>query len=169
MRQSLVELCALLSEQKALLTDLYELSVEERQLIIKGDAENLDKIVRQKHRGISKLNAIEKERMAMLPNISAELGLPSGGGTTVSLVAKNAGADERKAISELQKELVALVDKHVEITNTNKELIKSHLEYADAMLHLVVDSEDPLNNFYGGDGKAVPERKKTTGFFDSQA
>jgi len=32
-----------------------------------------------------------------------------------------------------------------------------------------VDSEDPLNNFYSGDGKATLNKKKSTGFFDKHA
>jgi hypothetical protein len=51
----------------------------------------------------------------------------------------------------------------------NRELIKTHMEYSEAVLELLVDSEDPLNNFYGMDGKAAPDKKKTTGFFDKQA
>jgi len=37
------------------------------------------------------------------------------------------------------------------------------------MLELMVGSEDPLNNMYGGDGKAAPDRKKATGFYDGHA
>jgi hypothetical protein len=37
------------------------------------------------------------------------------------------------------------------------------------MLELMVDSEDPLNNMYGGDGKATADRKKATGFYSGHA
>jgi len=33
----------------------------------------------------------------------------------------------------------------------------------------MVGSEDPLNNMYGGDGKAAADRKKSTGFYDGHA
>ena len=169
MRQSLEQLCGLLEEQKGVLESMLELSLEERQIIICGDADRLDGIVRQKHRGVSKLGALEKKRMAILPDVERDLRLPQGGGTTVSLVAKRAEPGEREVIGKLQEELTALLKRHTALNKENHELIKSHFDYADAMLNLMVDPEDPLNNFYGGDGKAAPERKRTTGFFDGQA
>jgi flagellar biosynthesis/type III secretory pathway chaperone len=96
------------------------------------------------------------------------LGLPENE-MTVSAIAERAEPDERKAIRQLQVELTDLISRHTDLNNENRELIKTHLEYSEAMLDVMVGSEDPLNNFYGGDGKHTPERKKTTGFFDGHA
>jgi flagellar biosynthesis/type III secretory pathway chaperone len=82
---------------------------------------------------------------------------------------QHAEPDELDVIVKLQLELVALIEQHSNINMENRELIKAHLEYSEAMLELMVDSEDPLNNFYGGDGRVVADRKKTTGFFNSHA
>jgi len=168
MRQVLSELSDLLSEQKSVLEKMLELSLEERQSIISGKADQLEGIVRNELRELSKLGAVEKKRTALNKMISEEFGLPESD-ITVSAIAGRAEPDEREAIKKLQEELTALISQHAALNIENRELIKAHLEYSETMLDLMVGSEDPLNNFYGGDGKAVQERKKTTGFFNGHA
>jgi flagellar biosynthesis/type III secretory pathway chaperone len=168
MRHALKELCELLSEQKGALEQMLELAREERRVIISGEAERLEEVVRMELRELSKLNAIEKKRMALHPAISAELGVAENE-ITVSAIAVRAEPDEREEIKGLQAQLTILLKQHTDMNKENRELIEAHFEYTDALLNLMVDSEDPLNNFYGGDGKAAPGKKKTTGFFDSHA
>ena len=168
MRPVLGELCALLLEQKSVLEGILALSREERRIIISGESEKLEDIVRQELRELSKLGALEKKRAALHRAVSAELGL-AGEEVTVSAIAKRAEPDEREEITGLQKELTALISQHTALNLENRELIKAHLEYSETMLDIMVDAEDPLNNFYGGDGKAASERKKATGFFDGHA
>jgi len=168
MRQVLEDLCALLEEQKHVLERMLELSTEERRFIMNGESSMLEDIVRQELRELSKLGGIEKKRIALHKAITLEFGLPEQN-ITVSAIAKRAQPDERERITELQKELTEIIGKHTALNMENRELIKAHLEYSETMLELMVDSEDPLNNFYGGDGKSAADRKKTTGFFDGHA
>lgn len=168
MRQILSELFELLTEQKTILSNLIKLSEEERQVIVKGEPEKLETVVRAELKELSKLGAIEKKRTALYPAIYEELGIPNKD-ITVSAIAANALPDERDAITKLQTELTSLIDRHTRLNLENRELIKEHLDYTEAVLELMVDPEDPLNNFYSGDGKAVQEKKKSTGFFDKRA
>ena len=168
MRLLLTDLCELLTEQKSTLERMLDLSLEERKVIISDDAERLEEIVRLELKELSKLNAIEKKRMALLKSISVEFGLPVHE-LNISSIAGHAEPDEREAIKRLQTELTALLKQHTDLNIENRELIEAHFEYTDAIMEILVDSEDPLNNFYGGDGRAAPERKKTTGFFDGRA
>ena len=167
MRQSLADLCALLQEQKAVLMNLLELSKEERQIIIKAESDKLEDVIRLELRELSKLGAIEKKRMELHKTIAAELGLPEDQ-ITVTNIAEKAEPDERDAIRKLQTELMPLIEEHAALNAENRELIKQHIEYSNVMLELMVGSEDPLNNMYGGDGRAAPE-KKSKGFFDGHA
>jgi len=168
MRQILSDLCNLLLEQKDVLEKMLKLSEEERQVIIAGESGKLEDIVRQEVRELSKLGKIEKARTALHKTIAAEFGMPVQD-ITVSAIAEQSEPDERDTIVQLQKELTELIEKHTALNAENRELIKAHIEYTDMMLELMVDPEDPLNNFYGGDGKTAPDRKKQTGFFDGQA
>lgn len=168
MRQVLQELYDLLLEQKSILGDLLELAREERRIIISGEAGKLEEVVRSELRGLSKLGTLEKKRAGLNPEISAQLDIP-GGDITISAIMQKTGPEERPAFKAIQAELVELIDRHTALNKENRELIEAHSEYTQSLLEMMVGSEDPLNNFYGGDGKSTPERKKTTGFFDGHA
>ena len=168
MRQLIADLCGLLNEQKKMLENMLQLSREERRIIIDGEADKLEGIVRQELRELSKLGAIEKKRIALHKGIAEEFGL-SEQEMNVSAIAERAEPDEQKLIRALQSLLTDLINEHTALNAENRELIKAHIEYSDIMLNLLVDSEDPLNNFYGGDGKATSEGRKSTGFFDGHA
>ena len=168
MRQVIAELCDLLGEQKGVLGEMLRLSGEERSIIVSGDAERLEGIVRLELKALSKLGAIEKKRLALHERISQELGIP-GKDINVTAIALRAEPTERREIRKLQEELTKLIREHAALNMENRELINAHIEYSEMMVNLMVGSEDPLNNFYGGDGRATEEKKKTTGFFDSRA
>jgi len=65
--------------------------------------------------------------------------------------------------------MTELINRHKAINAENRQLIEMHLEYSETFLNLMVDSEDPLNNFYGEDGKTDQDRRRATGFFDDRA
>ena len=104
----------------------------------------------------------------MHPAISSELGIPENE-ITVSAIVERAEPGERGIFKDLQAELSVLLKRHTDLNKENRDLIKAHIEYTDAMMDVLVDSEDPLNNFYGGDGKTSQDRKKSTGFFNGTA
>ena len=168
MRQTLADLCILLQEQKEVLGNMLELAKEERQIIISGESEKLENVIRLEIKELNKLGAIEKKRLALHQIIAAELGLQDDE-ITVTKIADKAQPEERDAIRKLQTELMPIIEEHAAVNMENRELIKAHIEYSETMLELMVGSEDPLNNMYGGDGRAAPEKKKTTGFYDGHA
>ncbi|MCL2821095.1 MAG: flagellar protein FlgN [Oscillospiraceae bacterium] len=168
MRQRLADLCALLKEQKEVLENMLALSKEERQIIVNGEADKLENVIRLELKELNKLGAIERKRLALHGLIAAELGLQTDE-ITVTKIAEKAQPDEREAIKKLQTELMPLIEEHAAVNKENRELIKAHVEYSETMLNLMSESEDPLNNMYGGDGKAAPDRKKATGFYDGHA
>ena len=168
MRQTLADLCNLLQEQKEVLGNMLKLAKEERQIIIDGESDKLEGVIRLELKELNKLGAIEKKRLALHKIIAVELGLPDED-ITVTKIAENAQPDERSALKKLQTELMPIIEEHTAINAENRELIKSHIEYSESMLELMVDSEDPLNNMYGDDGKAAPDKKKSTGLYDGHA
>jgi len=168
MRQTLTDLCAILQEQKAVLKNMLELAKEERQIIIKGESDKLEDIIRLELKELNKLGAIEKRRTELNLAICYEMNIPEKE-LSVTRIAEKAEPDERAEIRKIQEELTPLIAEHSEVNKENRELIKAHIEYSQTMLELMVGVEDPLNNMYGGDGRSAPDRKKTTGFFDGHA
>ena len=164
----LCELCELLREQKNILTDLLVLTREEQRVIISGESDKLENLVRLEFKELSKLGAVEKKRTALNKVVSMELGLQDSS-ITVSAIVQNAMPDEREVLKTLQVELTALIDEHARVNMQNRELINSHLEYSGAMMELMTEPEDPLNNFYGGDGREALNKKKSSGLYNGQA
>ena len=167
MRPILDSLQKLLLEQKTMLEELLALSLEERQTIINGEADKLEDVVRREFKGLSKLGSLEKKRLTLNKDISEEFDIPESE-ITVSAIAARAQPNESEALTSLRSELLTLAQKHSEVNNENRELIKSHLEYSEMMLNLMVEADDPLNNYYGGDGRSATDNKKSTGFFDGR-
>ncbi|MCL2662696.1 MAG: flagellar protein FlgN [Oscillospiraceae bacterium] len=168
MRESIIDLCTLLEEQKSVLGRMLELAKEERQIIINGESDKLENVIRLELKELNKLGAIEKKRLALHKIIAAQFNLPDEN-ITLSGIAEKAEPDEGEAIKKLQTELMPIIEQHTAVNSENRELIKSHLEYSETMLELMVGYEDPLNNMYGGDGKATADRKKQTGFYSGHA
>ena len=169
MRKMLADLCILLQEQKDVLGNMLKLAKEERQIIIGGESEKLEGVIRLELKELNKLGAIEKKRLALHNVIATELGFTEDEDITVSKIAEKAEPEERDAIKKLQAELIPIIEEHAAVNMENRDLIKAHLEYSETMLELMVDSEDPLNNMYGGDGRATPDRKKSSGFYSGHA
>jgi len=165
MRQTLTDLCAILQEQKAVLKNMLELAKEERQIIISGESDKLENVIRLELKELNKLGAIEKRRTELHKTIASEMDIPEAE-LTVTKIAEKAEPDEKAAIKKLQEELTPLIAEHTAVNKENRQLIEAHIEYSQTMLELMVGVEDPLNNMYGGDGRAAPDRKKSTGFYD---
>jgi len=165
MRQSLTDLCAILQEQKAVLKNMLELAKEERQIIISGESDKLEDIIRLELKELNKLGAIEKRRTELNLALCYEMNIPEKE-LTVTKIAEKAQPDESAAIKKLQEELTPLIAEHTAVNKENRQLIESHIEYSQTMLELMVGVEDPLNNMYGGDGKSTPDKMKAKGLFD---
>jgi len=168
MRQTILDLCSILHDEKVIVADLLELAKEEREIVVAGESAKLEDVIRLQIKQINKLGALEKKRTEINKNISKETGLPEKG-ITITAILETATQNERAKLEPLQKQLTAMVEQHAAINEENRELIKSHLEYSETMLELMAGAEDPLNNMYGGDGKAAVERRKSTGFIDGHA
>jgi len=167
MRELITYLCTLLTEQKVVLEGLLKLAVEEQTVIIEGNFTKLEEIVRTQLKQLNTLKQIEKKRATLHELIASKLGMSSQD-LTVSIIADKVTSEQGAQIRQIQSQLMSVIDKHGEINAENRELINAHLEYSQLMLELMIESDDPLNNLYGGDGRAAPD-KKSTGFFNGQA
>lgn len=167
MNDVLAPVIELLREQKKLHEDVLDLSGEKRQVIVKGETERLNEIVRLEMKAVARFRTLEKKRAAALSGAAAEAGVPAEG-LTMTMLIDMAQGGEREELNVLQKELRSLVEAQSELNRMNKELLEAHLEYTDTMLEVLVGAEDPINNFYDGAGRSEYESRRTAGLFDKQ-
>jgi flagellar biosynthesis/type III secretory pathway chaperone len=164
----LTDLCVILGEQKEALTTMLKLAKEERDVLVSGESEKLEAIIRLELKEISRLGAIEKTRVESCFRLAEALNIPTEN-ITVTKIAEAANPDEREEITKIQKELMDIIDEHAKVNKENRQLIATHIEYSQTMLELMVGVEDPLNNMYGGDGKSTSDIKRSTGLYDGHA
>lgn len=167
MRQELKAIYELLLEQKDVQRQLLDLSYEKRQVIISGNTERLSEITGLEQRWVTKLKNLDRRNSKLLPTLAALLDIPESE-INLSRILEKVTAREHEPLFLLQKELLGLLDSQLEINKLNSELLNTHLEYTENMLGILVGDEDPLNNFYGVDGRPDSERRKATGFIDRQ-
>ena len=167
MSNNLQPILALIEEQRDQQRDLLKLSYEKRQTVTKGDTERLNEIVQQELNLLSRINSLEKQRMAAAARIAEGEGCKAAEVTLTFLIQLSEGAD-RDRFTALQREMSGLLQAQAELNKINKSLLEEQLEYTDAMLGILVGAEDPLNNFYNVDGTAEQERRQRTGLIDRQ-
>lgn len=169
MRQVFEDLRKLLLDQRDVIRSIIPLSQDKREVLLNGESQRLEEIVKKEFSALKKLNAAEKKRADHIILIQNELGLPTATNISISEIAEVASPDERDVLLNLQEELIVALAELTEINKGNQELLIAHFEYTDAMMNLLTEPEDPLNNFYGEDGREVEEKTTSTGFFDSRA
>lgn len=169
MEHELKTMCELLEEHISVQGSLLELSQEKKQVIISGNTERLNEIVQTELKSLARMNSIEKRRTALVAALSKELGVQEGE-LTVSVLSERAGGTPAGSrLTALQEELTKLLREQADQNNINKKLLETQLEYTDTMLNLIVGPDDPLNNFYGGDGRTTDaEIRKSAGIFDQE-
>jgi flagellar biosynthesis/type III secretory pathway chaperone len=157
----------LLTELLSALDDILRLSREKRRCIIENDTIGLETVVSLEVRALNKIRAYEKKRVAFMPELAAFLELPARK-INVTTLTEKASPQDSEALDKLRNEIKLRYAEIKKLNEESKSLIEAHLEYTETMMNLMVDSEDPLNNFYSGDGTADTDKKKMTGFFDRQ-
>jgi flagellar biosynthesis/type III secretory pathway chaperone len=160
-------LVSLLDMQMNVNRQLLKLAEEQRQSIIKNEVDKLDSLVRRQSAQLRQLNALEKKRLAAVVCLQTALNLPDQP-CSLSELLPYAPPKERQNLEKLLEEFADLLHKLKEANNTNKLLLQTNIELNDLMLNLLADNVDPLNNFYGEDGKAAGEGPSGPSIFDHQ-
>lgn len=155
----------LLTEQKTVQEELLTLAHRKKDAVVKNNMDALTEIVQLEYAQLSRINNIEKKRNALLLEGWGEKGRT----LTVGMLAQEAGDGLKDRFLNIQAELIKLLTKLKESNNENKALVQLQLEYTEMMINFLGASADPLNNFYGTDGKSS-DADVTTGssLFDTE-
>lgn len=141
----------LLLEQKSVQEQLLRLAFSKKDCVVKNNTEALNQIVQEEYAQLSRMNNIEKKRGALL----AEAWGDEARSLTIGSLAKEAGGDLENRLLTVQKELSELISTLQECNQDNKALLQIQLEYTEMMVNFLGGSADPLNNFYGTDGRSA--------------
>ena len=144
----------LLLEQKEMQETLLGLALRKREAVIKNNTDELTAIVKDEYLALSHVNKIEKQRVKTVADIAEIIGKPAKD-ITISDLLEYADERQKPLLSALQKDLIEVLTRLKAQNDENGALVDAQLEYIGLMLSAIAGPEDPLNNFYGGDGQTL--------------
>ncbi|NLT57764.1 MAG: flagellar protein FlgN [Clostridiales bacterium] len=163
------QMIALLEDCGRMQRELLALSVEKRQVVTAGQTGRLSEITQLELKALAGLNALEKRRGGLAAAIAAETGADPQALTVGRLAELAPDPDLKRRLLQLQRELTALVGRLQELNRQNGELIKTHLDYGETMLNLMVeDAASPYNLYDEHGGAASGGGTIRPGLFDRE-
>jgi flagellar biosynthesis/type III secretory pathway chaperone len=152
-------LADILSEVKAVYTELLELSEEKREAVFERDVQRLDAVVRQEQAAVTNLNHWEKQRLVCMDapgNDQLVRGQSPSDAPTLLFFADNAPDGERERLHTLHGELSGLLRELTKRNAENKALIESRLEYVQFAVDALT-AEQTAGLYGSGYGRTPPE------------
>ena len=138
------QLAGVMNEQTERHTELYGLSLEEKDAIIKNDIETLQNLVNLKNMVISQNSRLEKQRISLVNDIAEVMGHKN---TDMSLadvieILKEQPQDQ-EILREAGTRLREAVTKLKEVNDTNKSLLESSIEFVEYSLNALRSTIEP--------------------------
>ena len=146
---------------------LLELSHIKHKAIIENDTEGISAAVQAETRLLYESRDADKKRAAFVSKAAKTLGVAEDE-ITFSRLLCLASPDEADRLSALHGQLGALLASLKQLNRQNLELLKTHVEYTEMMINLIVGPEDPINTIYGAGGVSDEKKRHTAGLFDTQ-
>lgn len=162
MMQIAQEIVTLLDSEIRIYEDLLELSKKKKDIIIKNEVAELDKIVRLEQNMIFDIGQLEKKREETVDRLCLEIDIKRED-ATISNISKKIGNDCGKRLLEQQKKTQEVLGELKSINDTNGMLIRQSLEYIDFSINTILDSNMQSSSLYDdvkSDGKDTANKRQ---------
>jgi flagellar biosynthesis/type III secretory pathway chaperone len=143
------QLASVMKEQTERHTELYGLSLEEKDAIIANDIDTLQNLVNLKNMVISQSNRLEKQRVSLVEDIAEVMGHKSKDISLADVIEimKEQPQDQEK-LREAGKALREAVDKLQEANEINKSLLETSMEFVEYSLNALRSTIEPEHPEY---------------------
>lgn len=158
------QLIDILGEQAARCEELLGLAKEKKDVIIKNDIEQLQKITNLENMVISQNNRLERERNTLTADIAEVLGKRGQAMNITALITAMEGQKEQEPLCAAGERLRAVLAELKEANDFNNTLIQNALEYIEYSLNVIRTSAQL-------EGPEYPEHIQTgpaSGTFDAK-
>ena len=152
------KLLDILATQKKLYSEILFLSENKRDVIVKNDIAELDKIVRKEESILVNIGELERSRQETLVKIAEALNIKSED-LTSSKILESVSPDIKEKFNVVVNELTEILIKLSEVNETNSKLIKFNLEYINNVINKVVMG-DGKNTIYTEKGSSNAKQQK---------
>lgn len=162
--QLIENLTRVLAEELKLYKSILDISKRKTRVIIDGNIDELNKIVKGEHSFVLKVGKLEDLRGKLVFALSKKLGI-SFDNINVSEIIKRIDENEAKKIEKYKEFILKVVNELKDVNEINGKLIKNSLEFIDFSINLVSNIDDGSNN-YCNTGNAAGAKKRT--YFDAK-
>lgn len=131
------QLIEVLTEQHIRCEELYGLALEKKDVIVKNDVEELQKITNLENMVISQNNRLERQRITLTEDISEVLGKRGQLNELSALVDAMEGQPQQEPLREIGIKLRDILNKLKDANEFNKVLIVNALDYVDYSLNVI--------------------------------
>jgi flagellar biosynthesis/type III secretory pathway chaperone len=148
---------------------LQTLAVQKKEVLIKGDVDQLLAITTQEKKLIKAVNTAEDTRQSLVAHMFAEQGIHRDNGTLADLIKLTTSPEEKTRLLKARDELTRIVSELQKANELNQQLLEQSLSFVNMTLDLVTDSpEDDF--FYGRTARSDGYRNSSTRtFFNTKA
>jgi flagellar biosynthesis/type III secretory pathway chaperone len=148
--------------------ELLAIAQRKRDVLIRGDMEALNLIVKEENTLVFRVEKLEGERIAFGRLLAERIGVAPEQ-LTAARVAELAGdAEEKHRMTSLTDELRQVIGQLQALNDTNKKLIEQSLQFIRTSIEVL--SESPQVPTYGDKGASnAPYASGKTSYFDSKA
>ena len=151
METSLQHLIDVLSEQLRLMEDMSRCLAAEREAVISGDRQTLDREVAQKEKLIQRIKAAEERRQRQVETVSAGLGITDGK-VTLEKLAEVASPAWQDRLRDCRDELRGVIGRVQAANQSNHTLVSQSLALVQGSL-VMLGNISPDRGTYGAEGK----------------
>lgn len=161
------ELYELLDNLIQLHKALYTLAVQKKDVLIKGDVDELVAITKQEQKLIQAVGSAEEARQAVAAHLFAFLGFTRDNGTLSDLIKLTTSAEEKMRLTTYRDELMRIVSELRDANELNQQLLEQSLSFVNMTLNLITDA--PEDDFIYGNPAAEAFRGSHRSFFNTKA
>ncbi len=151
------DLIDMLNSQAQTYEELYGLSMEKKDAIVKDNLEDLQKITDLENILVSQHQRIEKKRLSLMEDIAIVLGQKGRELSLLELIELMEGQKEQEELRNVRERMRAALDKLAGANEINAMLIQTSLEYIEYSLNVMQSSVNQELSSYTVQGGVLKE------------
>lgn len=141
---------------------LLELSNKKKDIVVNGDMDALNQLLKDEQAHLAAINQIDNERQKFAKILHPNLEDP-----TISDCVEAASGVEKKTLERLRLELLDLISQLKEKNELNQQLIFQSLHFVNFSLSLLLPKPEEIN--YGPEAGKTNTQGYSSGLFNSKA
>lgn len=166
MESLLREFIGIFTVEKTVYNELLRLSKIKKDILIKNDVDELNKIVLKEKEANKKIIALEKKRESSVEKIAKQYGKQAAD-VTLDVIADMTQGMMKKQLMDLKDNFTLLLKELSDSNDINKDLINTQLDYTAFCLDVMTQSSN-TSETYNNAGGMNDDKKQRIGIIDQK-